>query len=175
MTTQIKRKKPTKKEILDELVPLRIKQMEQENKEAMEKHLEMVGELTDKLRTHLRANFESYIDKVEADYGGWRVSLGWTLNGLDRDDEGHMPLPEEVRGIVKAIKDHDSNPHGHWSMREHEVRKKLSKELSEASAPSVIASTKTEEQEKMPVMHEYLTEFLATLNRVNKAKERLVS
>ena len=175
MTTQIKRKKPTKKEILNELVPLRIKQMEQENKEAMEKHLEMNSELTEKLRAHLRANFESYIDKVKAEYSGWRIFLGWDLNDLDRDDEGLMPLPEEVRGIVKAIKNHDSYPHQHWNMRENEVRKKLSKELTEASAPSVIAATKTEEEEKMPVVHEYLTEFLATLNRVNKAKERLVA
>lgn len=174
----VKKRKPTQSQVLTELAKLRIAQMEQENLAAQELRAKEEVALADKLRPYIVENITEIAPKLVFHISSYRPHAEMSFSMDDKDVESwKVLLPEHLRKELARVAEIDVCPHGNtrW-IRVSDVKAKIKAEIEASDPESLIqkaAAKEAREAEKIPVVTEYLSDFLANLTKVTKARERL--
>ena len=176
MTTLIKRKPPTKTEVLKELVAVRKEQMEKANEE-LRKARESYN---DELEKDVLQYFLDNITSFKKDAFGVHLSLYHNqvafrfARPLDESEElEHPKLPLELYTRVQKLYEMPREKYRDHEMTDSAIRKKLKENMEKVNPKSVVDATKSSDVERTPVVREYLEEFLTAFTQTTEAVDRL--
>jgi len=83
-------------------------------------------------------------------------------------------MPTEIVSAYREWEAVEEYSHGWRGKSDSEIRKIINEEIKAADTAAVINGVEVSKEEEMPVVHDYLKDFLASLSRTTKARERLL-
>lgn len=175
--SKTKFKAPSRTLVIESLVPIRRQQMA-EKFAAVKQEVEATEKaFQDLLTSWVKENPLEWSKHVEINFYYGRVALNLYFETERNNSEGHMQYPPTLLSPFNKLEElklklfQTPNP-GNW--RDWDIKKKIREELNTIDAKSVIESTKAIPEE-VPVMKEYLEQFMKTLTKSARAAERLAA
>jgi len=175
-TETLNRKPPTKAQAMKALIEAERELMVKENTEAKQKKAEAWEELNSAVLQYFRDNLETLASKVTMNAYNWSAQIQVSLvQSAGHITDSSVLMPPHILKLHKTWESINERPCGYNPMdqSERDVRKRINDKLKRVNASAVINSNGSVEPERPPVVKEYLTEFLASLNKASKAAERL--
>jgi hypothetical protein len=180
MTTATKFKKPNKNQIINELLPIRREQIKKDWEAARAEYREAEEAFKAFIADWVKQNPSVWTPFVGIGsfYAGMRISC-FLVDDPDRSTgSGTMMMPPHLLAEYNKLEALETNhrklPNPN-QLSDHSIRKIIREELDALDPKSIIDNTPAEKEGEMPVMKEYLEQFMATLTKVSKARARLAS
>jgi hypothetical protein len=170
-------KKPTKNQIIAELLPIRKKQMKEEYIKRVEQYNEAKNDLEEKSTRWLKENPHEWINFAQSYcYGSNGVSLSIHMHGDPSDKRnGRVQTPPQLKALFDKVAELEVHYYNNPDRKtDVQIRKMIREELDALDPKSIIDNTATENAEELPVQKEYLEQFMSTLMKVSKARSRLI-
>jgi hypothetical protein len=178
MTTATKVKPPTRSQIINQLLPIRREQLKKEWDDAKAEY-KVAEEAFEALATDwIKANPSVWTPFISVDsyYSGMSISC-FLVNEKDHaTGSGTTMMPPHLLAEYNKLEDIEKKHHKMLNpnhLSDHSIRKMIREELDALDPKSVIDNTAPTEE--MPVVKEYLEQFMATLTKVSKARARLAA
>jgi len=180
ISTPTKVKPPTRTQIINELLPLRREQIKKDWDAAKEEY-ELAEKAFEAMTAEwVKQNPDVWTPHVKVRFYYSRIEISCYLNeGKTEDGELDtvlMPphLLVEHKKLEDLEKKSDKLPNPNYQ-RDSDLKRMIREELDALDPKSLIDNTSTEKAEEMPVMKEYLEQFMQTLTKVSNARKRLAA
>ena len=179
MTTSTKVKPPTRTQIINALLPIRREQIKKDW-EAAKAECELAAKaFEDNTAEWVMQNPDVWSPHVRVcHYGTMEISCFLDDEKPENDEPGRIQLPTHLLAEyrkLEALKEKlDGLPNPNHP-RDSDLKRMIREELDALDPKSLIDNTTTEKAEEMPVMKEYLEQFMQTLTKVSKARARLTA
>jgi hypothetical protein len=178
ISTPTKVKPPTRTQIINELLPLRREQMKKEWDAAKEEYDQAEKVVEAQVLEWVEQNPDAWVPHVAVQFYYSSCAIHCYLSDDKPKDgeKGKMQLPphllveqKKLEGLKRKFNLLRNPNH----LRDSDIKKLIREELDALDPKSLIDNTTTEKAEEMPVMKEYLEQFMQTLTKVSNARKRL--